>query len=958
MTPSRPSRFRSEATARLAAIALLLAAAALRFRDLGGPSFWYDEAYSWWVGTQVSRTDALVSSLREFVPPLTYFLWRVWAMLAGTTEFALRASSALPSILTVAALGAVTRRLTHSRTAGLAALALTAIAPPLVWASRELRMYGPLLAFVALGDLAVVEALLGPARHRRRWAWAWGAAATAALHTVVLAGFWLIGLGCFALLALVVDRAATRRQAIVRALWPPALAAALAFLPWLLPALPHLDANRGYWPGTLAAAEFFSRTVRGITLFDALTPEATALRLGIAIVAFAVLAPILLRPRRLGSYFALVTTLPPLLLASAVFHSVPKWNLQHTVIFAPGVLLGLASAAAPPFVFCSEGCFAPRPSERGRKAEREQTPSSWRVLTRRGQGWGGGQLLAIAAIVVAGAVMVLATGRLLTDPALAHDDWRGLVAYVQAQRTEGEVVIIETGSARQAWIYYGGDDGLLPLPDDPLLDVAHTLHYANTAPVLHAALARAPGAWVVGWLDHVTDPTDIVGTLLDDIGDSTVVPGFHGLKLRHYVLTRPPELGEAPTITAQPDAELLPDVRLWGVTLPDTSQPADSPIRVRAWWTIADPALHTGRCYLASVRVYDKHRNRWGQADGPAAAGDLRADRWPADTLVLGHYAVNLLPGAPSGTYTATLMLYELGAGTASTEITLGAFAVGRPSTMPVPDEPLAPVTPIRSPGASGPLNLLGLRVQSEAVHPCEMLQGWLFWEVKSPLAVREAVRIALGDSAIILEAADVFPAQWELGDRFISRFGLPIDCHALRMRTPVVISILQGEPEDAEEVASWAGPEVEIIVERAFEPPPNLAPAALTLGEGMAELLGYILEPERVRADEPFLLVLVWQAGTVTDIPYSAFVHVTPRGQPGPLAGQHDSWPAMGGKPTYTWVPGEVITDPHDLPDLPPGEYDIRIGMYGPDVVRLPLTHAGAPVLDDVFVLTSITVE
>ena len=505
MTPSHRSCLRGEAFAGPAAVALLLLATAIRFWDLGGPSLWYDEAYTWWVSTQVSLTEALVSSLREVIPPLSYFGWRLWAALTGTSEFALRSASALAGVITVAALGATTRRLTRSRAAALAAMALAVVAPPLVWASRELRMYAPLLAFVTLGDLALVEVLRGPARRRRRWAWAWGAAATGALYTVVLGGFWLIGLGCYTLLALVTDRVAPRRRSIVRALWPPAAAAALAFLIWLLPALPHLDANRGYWPGTLTAAEFASRTIRGITLFDAVTPQANALRLGIALVVVAALAPVLVRPHRLGATFALITTLPPLILAGAVFHFVPKWNLQHTVIFAPAVVLGLA-AAAPPVGCRARGTFAPCPSERARGRARFS------------------HILAGAAIVAAGTLMAVATLRLLTDPTLAHDDWRGMVDYVQAQRNEGEVVIIEAGAVKQAWIYYGNGAELLPLPDDPLLDVTHILDYANTAPALNAALARAPGAWVVGWLAHVTDPTDIVGTLLDDIGEPVEVP--------------------------------------------------------------------------------------------------------------------------------------------------------------------------------------------------------------------------------------------------------------------------------------------------------------------------------------------------------------------------------------------------------------------------------------------------
>jgi len=913
-------------------VTLLLVAAGLRFWDLGGQSLWYDEAYTWWVSTQVSRTEALVSSLREVIPPLSYFAWRLWASLTGTSELALRAAAALAGVLTVAALGATARRLTRSAPSGIAALVLAAVAPPLVWASREVRMYGLLLAFVALGDWALAEVLFGPTRQRRRFAWAWGAAAAAALLTVVLAGFWLVGLGCFTLVVLLAAQDRARRRAIVAALWPPALAAALAFLTWMLPALPHLQANRGYWPGTLTAAEFFRRTVRGVTLFDAAGPEETALRTGIALVGVSLLLPLLVRRRQAGAIFALATTVPPLLLASAAFYRVPKWNLQHTAVFAPGVLLGLA-AALPPLV-------APLwPSRRPGRAA-------------------GPRLLAVTVVLAAAGTLAWATARLLTDPALAHDDWRGLVAYVEAQRSAGEVVVIEAGAVKQSWLYYGGDDGLLPLPDDPLLDVTNVLHYANAAPALNAALARAPGAWVVGWLADVTDPTDIVGTLLDYIGDPVDVPQFHGLRLRRYTLTRPPEFGALPATTAQPDVEMLPGIRLWGATLPAAPVPADAALAVRAWWTAADPEAHAGRCYLASVRVYDRLGNRWGVADGPAAGGDLRAEHWPPGERVLGRYDVTLLPGAPSGTYTVTLMLYELRTEVPSTELALGSVAVGRPSTVPAPDAPFEPVTAVLSPTVAGPLDLLGAVVETASVRPCDGLQGWLYWEVKSPLAVNEAMRITLAESTVTLGARDVFPTQWELGDRFLTLFRLPVDCRALRSRAPVVVSLLQGEDGELAEVAAWAGPEVEVVVERAFEAPTGLTPARLTVGEGVAELLGFRLEPEPVRAGEPFRLVLVWQAGTPTETPYSVFVHVVPRGETGPLAGQHDAWPALGGKPTYTWVPGEVVTDPHDLSGLPPGDYDLRVGMYGPDLVRLPLTHGGAPVQDDVFVLATITVE
>ena len=868
---------------RWTVVGLLLFATALRFWDLGGPSLWYDEAYSWWVGVKVSTAASVASSIHEIVPPFSYFLWRVWAKLTGTTEFALRSSSALAGVIAVAALGAVAHRLAKNRAVGLAALALASVAPPLLWASREMRMYGPLLAVVALADLALIEVLFGGERHRRLWAWAWGGLALAALYTVVLSGFWLVGQGTLALVV-VATRDRALRRGLARALLAPAVAAALLYLPWLVPASQALGANQGYWPGHLSVATFLGRTLQGTTTSGYVTPEATAWVLGGALVAVAVLMPWLVKQRRWAALYAPLTTLPALGVAYAIYCNIPKWNLQHTVIFAPALVVGLALCVPQardlwgfpgledtryrretPKVFPGrDDSSLPGPNARQAAAsplttavETRRRRVFWRAGTierrrdlRRGRtctegnaAFGDGAAprlygklrrlareiptsLGVLTVALIGALFVYASGQMLLNPDHANDDWRGAVAYVQANRTQGEVVILETGSAAPAWTYYAGDDDtLIPLPDDPLLDVRHVLDYANTAPALNEALARAPGVWVVGWLDDVTDPTGIVATLVGDLGTTTPVPPFQGLTLRHTVLTRAPAFPDEPPSTARPDVELLPDLTLWGVTLPGTPQPADAPVPVRAWWTASDPAAHTGATYQASVRIYDKQGNTWGRADGPAGAGDYRPERWTPDTPVLGQYNVTLMPGVPCGVYTATLILYEVD-GPPSPEVTLGSFSLARPSSPPdMPDT----ITPVVAAGAQTPLDLLGARLQAATARPCETLDGWLFWEIRSPLATSYDVRVSLGeDEVMVLPTAGILPMQWQVGDRFLTQFRLPIDCRALPTFGPLEIALVAPDENAGTgvDVAVWIGPQAEIAVERAFEPPEGMTPA------------------------------------------------------------------------------------------------------------------------------------
>ncbi len=973
---------------RWAALGLLLLAVVLRLWDLGGQSFWYDEAYSWWLATQLTPAGSLASSLREFIPPLTYFVWRGWAALAGASELALRVSSALPGVLAVAAGARLCARLTRRRSGMLAALALFAIAPPLVWAAREMRMYAQTLALVLLAAVALLEVLYGSARRRRAWAWIWGVLALASLYALVLSALWLLGLGIFAASVLLLDGAPRSgwRGERVRVLLAPTLLAGLLYLPWLVPALAELGENVGYWPGTLPAGGFFARAFQGITVFRFWTCEPAAQRIGTVIVLFAVLAPVLVVPLRYASgrrgaggghsplpllkgqkhrladplratRFLLCVGGVPLLLMSVLLRRMPKWDLQHAVLFAPPLYIALAAAGS--------GLVGVSSHRRG-------------GLRRLG-------VLALGAGL--GLVVLslgLATRAQLIDPNYRRDDWRSLVAYVAEQRQPDDVVIIGAGFAYPAWAYYArmhpqlvahsrpGSEALVRLPDDPLLDVRNVLDYATTAPVLNVVLPGANGVWLVGWLDHVTDPTGIVATLLEEVGTPQVVPAFHGLQLQRFVLEAVPAFPALPATTPLPAGgplpALAPGLHLWGAKLPSVPVSADRPLAVRTWWTIADATAHAGRVYQGTLRIYDGLGHLWARHDAPPGGGDYRPERWPVESLVLGRFDALLMPGAPPGVYTATLALYEVGAaglGAVSPELTLGQVRVAPPVVPPPVPAAMAAVETVRDSGLA-PLRLLAASTAQATLRPCETLGGRLFWEVIDPLTVPLVVRVTLGVETVEVDlAADFGAVDWRPGERSVTPFRLPVDCRALpygAAELEVALLDLSGEA-----LGVWRGPPVAIAVQRLFSPPAALAVSPLTAfgaldgsGDVYATLLGYTLQPPEVRAGEPFSVTLVWRAGeALSDVPYTVFVHLTPLDEPGPVLVQHDGWPARGQKPTYTWVAGEVVVDSHPLDPLPRGNYAVRVGLYRPDGMRLPAAAPqGTSVYDDTVMLTTLEVR
>ncbi|MFH1085319.1 MAG: hypothetical protein V1772_06120, partial [Chloroflexota bacterium] len=91
-------------------------------------------------------------------------------------------------------------------------------------------------------------------------------------------------------------------------------------------------------------------------------------------------------------------------------------------------------------------------------------------------------------------------------------------------------------------------------------------------------------------------------------------------------------------------------------------------------------------------------------------------------------------------------------------------------------------------------------------------------------------------------------------------------------------------------------------------------------------------VEPAAVRPGEAVTVTLEWRASARPAAPYTVFIHLLDaRGE---RAAQQDGQPLGGRWPTTLWAPGERLLDQHVLhvgAAVPPGVYDLGIGLYGP---------------------------
>ena len=127
---------------QLPLVLILVLAAGLRSCNLGQLSFWYDEVVTMRLA-EAPTPAALVHRLLEIDAtraPLHPLLLQAWVRVFGSSEAAARSFSVLCGVATVGLVCWLGRLLFDERT-GLWAAYLTALSPPLVYYSREARMY-------------------------------------------------------------------------------------------------------------------------------------------------------------------------------------------------------------------------------------------------------------------------------------------------------------------------------------------------------------------------------------------------------------------------------------------------------------------------------------------------------------------------------------------------------------------------------------------------------------------------------------------------------------------------------------------------------------------------------------------------------------------------------------------------------------------------------------------------
>lgn len=274
-----------------------------------------------------------------------------------------------------------------------------------------------------------------------------------------------------------------------------------------------------------------------------------------------------------------------------------------------------------------------------------------------------------------------------------------------------------------------------------------------------------------------------------------------------------------------------------------------------------------------------------------------------------------------------------------------------------------------------GALRLLGYELNRQTLRVGDSARVTLWWQAVAPMSEDYSVSIKVfGPEDRVYGTLDTYPglgtfptSLWKVGDAIAETYAIPITeevSYPSAGRFDVVVYQYPSF-EKLEAIDPQGNVVGRVFAGRVKLVPSRMSsyqianPVEFTLGDKVA-LIGYELEPNSIQAGQIINLTLYWKALATLDQDYTVFVHlVDAQGQ---IWGQKDNQPVKGEYPTSLWEPGEIIRDTYPLtldPTIPPGEYQLLVGMYLPESgQRLPLYDPTGDLVRDAITLETIKIE
>ena len=888
-------------------LGLVLLGFFLRLFRLGAQSIWWDEAIS--IHLARSSVEAIISNRAgNLHPPLYFLCLKLWCRLAGDLPFSVRFLSVWFSIPLIPGLYLFARRW-FGRRAGLIAAGLTTVSPLYVVYAQEARVYALLpLIYVALLALRYRLTRSGGKPGWETWA------LLAAVETLALGLHYVSVFVVFYVVVILLIRLRSQHRSLSHLLVVQGVVLLLS-TPWLVAVIRHADAlsdrlQISNWQAEPVTLVHFARFLWTFQLTGLPSLIAEPLVNGVVAVAVLALLGALLhivfcrRSSHSVTLCLLLDWLIPLASALIIWRIRPLSHPRYVILFTP-----------PLFLLCA---------------------SVLDELT--------GQLsLKLAAGLFLSLSLLSATvlGLWTYFTHFTKADTRGAAAAITARSGPDDLVLVPPEDWSIPYYYHGPARVEMIWPGDDAADWRQ----------LRAMTQAVETVFLVSYDDVSRDPRGILPFAMEAAGHLVESWESEGLYVDVYELEHPVAEPLAVPLGARFEPVCLTDVWV------EQNPAADTAVAVALGWRLEGTFDERLR---VSLDMEGSSGWTWATVDDWI----LNDSGLPTDYWSLGEEAVSyhVLPfplGAPPLTYTLSVGVYDLAGRVAEPldlldekgnprgqSVTVGGVSLRAPadpreSAYDRPAQVAAWEEPV---DVGGGVTLTGASLDRESVAAGGPFFVSLRWQAREQVEVQRTASLVLRQGDLLVSQAIVIGGQypvnrWSVGQTVVTH-----------RRLIVPASAADGP---AEVVAQVGGREitvgqVEIVAsEHIFESPPVSHPLHVSF-DGVASLLGYDLAPGPYRASQPITITLYWRAlEEAAAADYRVFTHVLD--EDGRLVGQHDGRAVRGTRPSRSWIPGEILVDPHPISFREPytGPASIEIGLYRlPDLERVPTEGGGNAIL------------
>ncbi len=386
-------------------------------------------------------------------------------------------------------------------------------------------------------------------------------------------------------------------------------------------------------------------------------------------------------------------------------------------------------------------------------------------------------------------------------------------------------------------------------------------------------------------------------------------------------------------------------------------------------WRITAPGSQPDFAFVAEV--CDQWDWCWIKAnlDGTLERGHnntYNSTQWSPGERLLTRIHVPLPQGIPPGDYVVRVSIFSA-AGNATVPTIdqsgnmTGKYAEVGPLPITVntlPDVREVPIQHRLMEQSAPTVTLIGYDLPVLDIRSGESIDLALYWLNEGTQPEDLPVTLMLGEEMTLYQGDPVHGthplSDWQPNELITDRYRVQIPADLRSGSYPLTVRLGDNPP------ISLGMLNVAATV-RQFDLP--VAVGALDQPALLGDLITLVGTEGVQKTVEPggtLIFRLVWQAEAEIDDSYTVFIHLVD--DQGNIVAQMDRQPQIDDQPypTDLWLPSEVVIDAYALsipPDIPPGTYTLRVGMYLPDNgqrLTIPGTDDNAVSLPDMIEISS----